>query len=191
MIENEALRPDINAFLKELQEGIPNCMLTGIWYGEPRSDGDLWVSTYWDHAVNAADRLHDNIQEVPTNRFDWFMRQIRGTKGKTGRGLMVLSDYDIIPDGDLLKEFYPPTFVSVADYVVWEGETFPGWVGMLGLKDKIAWESPETVEFITTTMEKYRPVLLRAYHEDFMPQCRRAAAQRVGSGQPADTYRAY
>jgi hypothetical protein len=191
MVGNANLRVEIEAFLKRLQEGVPSCMLTGIWFGEPRADGDLWVSTYWDHAAGM-ERLHDKIQEVPTNRFHWFMPQIRATKGKSGRGLMVISDYDLIPDDAPLKEFYPPDFVSVADYVVWEGETFPGWVGILSTKTKIDWSSPETIDFISRTIDSHRPLLLRAYHDDFMPQCRSAALARVASpGDAPQVYRAY
>ncbi|NBD35421.1 MAG: GNAT family N-acetyltransferase [Chloroflexi bacterium] len=149
----------ITEFLDILAQGIPNCQSTGIFFADKRPD-DTYISCYTDY-VDGIPSTCAGYQNQPTDHYTWFMPKVYATKGAAPEDRLVISDYDLIPDDAPLKQYYPPVFVSVADYVLWDGDEFLGWIGILSTTEPIDWDA--CTPFIVETVEKYKDALVEAY----------------------------
>ncbi len=158
-------RDKLNTFLKVLAQGIPNCQTTAIFFADKQSD-DTYLSCYQDY-VDGIPSTKAQFQKQPLNQFTWFMPQVYATQKVTPDQRLVISDYALIPDTAPLKKYYPPAFISVVDYVLWDDNNkFIGWIGILSTKDPIAWATYHN--FIVKTITDYQQILLAAYTEDFL-----------------------
>ncbi len=157
-------RKKIDQFLAEICEGIPNCQSVGIFFADKQPD-EVYISCYQDYTRGVPSTCHQ-FQKQPTNVYTWFMPQVYATQSEEPIDRFVLSDYAMIPDDAPLKKYYPPNFLSVADYILWDGDEFVGWIGILSTQDPIDWEAHRA--FIDETVRRYEDELIQAYREDFL-----------------------
>jgi hypothetical protein len=155
----------ITKFLETLAQGVTNCQSTGIFFAQHKAE-DVYLSCYQDY-VSGIPSTCSQFQQQPTNQFTWFMSKIYATKTQKPEERLIISDYAIIPEEAPLKQYYPPFFKSVADYVLWDNQgAFVGWIGLLSTDQPIDWETHRA--FITKTITDYEATLLNAYANDFL-----------------------
>jgi N-acetylglutamate synthase-like GNAT family acetyltransferase len=163
-LKETAMHDTIGEFLATLTQGIPNCQSAGIFFAD-KQDDDTYISCFRDY-VDGIPSTCANFQNQATDQFTWFMPQIYATCEADPEERLIVSDYAMIPDDAPLKGYYPPFFVSVADYVLWDGDEFVGWIGLLGTKTAIDWAA--SAAFIAETVAAHKDAVLKAYREQFL-----------------------
>lgn len=160
----EATMDKIGELLATLTQGVPNCQSAGIFFAD-KQDDDTYLSCYRDY-VDGIPSTCANFQNQPTDQFTWFMPQVYATRDAAPGDRLIISDYAMIPDDAPLKDYYPPFFLAVADYVLWDGDEFVGWIGLLGTQDAIDWAA--SAGFIEETVATYKDAVVAAYREQFL-----------------------
>ncbi len=112
------------------------------------------------------------MRGVPGSEHDSFHLVYGGNfrhKNKAPHDRLVVTDYNLLPDDEPLKQYYPPNFVSVGDYPLWTNGKFIGWIGILSTDPgkPINWEQHKA--FIADSVEQQMDALADIYHKDFLP----------------------
>ncbi len=154
----------ISEFLQVLAKGVPDCQNAAVFFARKQSDA-TYLSCYQDHAVGIPS-MREQFQNQSLKPFTWFMPQVYATRDLPPQKRLIISDYDLIPDDAPLKKYYPPSFIAVSDYILWDAGEFVGWIGLLSTQHRIDWEA--NLDFIVKTVGEHEPFLFAAYKEDFL-----------------------